>query len=161
MQPVHTVGQSHLTTSMEEYAGSKGASDGRRNKDVKKWNSPLLVCSSHWGKKTPKAGTLTNNKHLFLTILEAGSIKIEVSAGRSLLRPLCLVAGGFLPRESSHHPSSVHRSPNSFFPQGHQWNRTRAHSHDLILTWLLLYRKWKSESVSRSVVSDSLWPHGL
>ena len=80
-QSVHTVGQSHLTNSMEEYVGSKGASDERRSKDVKKWNSPLLVCSSRWGKKTPKAGTLTNNKHLFLTILEAGSTKIEVSAG--------------------------------------------------------------------------------
>ena len=118
VQSVHTVGQSHLTNSMEEYVGSKGASDGRRSKDVKKWNSPLLVCSSRWGKKTPKAGTLTNNKHLFLTILEAGSTKIEVSAGQSLLRPLCLVAGGFLPRESSRYPSSVHRSPNSSFSQG-------------------------------------------
>ena len=113
------------------------------------------------GENIPKAGTLTNNKHLFLTILEAGSTKIEVSAGRSLLRPLCLVAGAFLPCESSIYPSSVHRSPNSSFSQGHQWNRRRVHSHDLTLTWLLLYRKWKGESVSRSVVSDSLWPHEL
>lgn len=56
---------------MEEYVGSKGASDGRRNKDVKDWNSPVLVCSSCWGKKTPKSGKLTE-KFTFISYNSGG-----------------------------------------------------------------------------------------